>query len=178
MADSFGFFEQEGLSFGEILRRLTQSGEVSQEDALNMALSEATDVTFVWHAALYALGADHLVPYFRKIEIRDSSGMIGIGMEVRQDFNPQSLPHEDRIFVLKATVGLLRAGGLPAKVVDEHVVIHADDCDGSCGIHDHQTYDPFGTVVESFVKEMDKVLGPDAGHDPTPPGWDQWMGKP
>ena len=143
------------------------------DEMIELLKAEPYDLTTHMHAVLYALGYEHLVQYIGKVEVRVGNSTVGFGMEVRKDYDPAKAPEEEKLVIAKAITAILRSGGLPAVQNGKRVFVHADDCDGNCGI-EHEAIDPFAAQVSAFREELDTVLGPDR---PPDEGWAQWMGR-
>lgn len=173
MADDELFDFDNGDNLHDYLRNALNNGSMGIDEIAEIIKAEPYDLTTHFHSALYAMEADHLVEYFRKVEIRVGGKTIGLGMEVRSDFEATKASEEDKILIARAIVAVLRAGGLPAVRDGKRVFVHTDDCDGGCGI-EHGEIDPFANQVSAFREEMDAALGTDA---PPDEGWAQWMGR-
>jgi len=162
-----------GADMRDFFRKAMETGEMPAGEVIDFLTAEPYDLTTHFHAVLYAIEAEHLVQYFRKVECRVGGKSIGIGMEVRSDFEPKLASEEDKVLIAQAITAILRSGGLPVVRKGKRVFVHGDDCDGNCGI-EHGEVDPFGEQVAAFRAEIDQTLGTDSR--PPEEGWDRWMG--
>jgi len=157
------------------LEERIKRGEVTAEDLAQMMTSDAHDVTTSWQVALYALGGHHLVPLFNKVEIRTFNNMIGLGMMIHKDVNPEQLPFDDKVLMTKATAAVLALGGLYAEVIGSGLRIHGSfECRTGC-VCDGENHDfAFENIVNTFMEEVDAELGPSVD-EPPGTGWGKWM---